>query len=250
MSKNLFCSTIELADDHLILGHRLSEWCGHAPTLEEDLSLPNLGLDLLGAATNLYSLASNLEGGKRSEDELAFGRIEKEYKNCLLVEKPNENFGHTMLKQLYFCVFMKLFWNQCSSSKNKILSGISGKSQKEMVYHIRHSGEWVIRLGDGTEESHSKMTEAINELHPYTEELFYMSEASLICAKKNYLPNRLKIKGAWEKEIKDIFKEANLTYPSVEHFQVGGRNGIHTENMGYLISNMQYLQKTYPGQTW
>ncbi len=250
MSKSLFYSTIELADDHLIMGHRLSEWCGHAPTLEEDLSLPNLGLDLLGAATNLYSLASNLEKGKRSEDELAFGRIEKEYKNCLLAEKANENFGHTMLKHLYFCVFMKLYWNECNSSKNKVLAGISGKSQKEMLYHIRHSGEWIIRLGDGTEESHNKMIEAINELHPYTEELFYMSEASLNCARKNYLPDRSKLKRTWEKEIKDIFKKATLPYPSVEHFHSGGRNGIHTENMGYLISTMQHLQRTYPGQIW
>ncbi len=250
MSKSLFYAIIELADDHLILGHRLSEWCGFAPTLEEDLSLPNLGLDLLGAATNLYQLASELEGSNRSEDDLAFGRLENEYKNCLLVEKPNENFGHTMLKQLYFCLFMKFYWANCDTSKNKVLAGISRKSQKEMEYHIRHSGEWIIRLGDGTKESHKRIIEATNELHPYTEELFYMSHNSITCVKESYLPDRSKIRHSWEKEIRTVFKEATLPYPDVEHFQNGGREGVHTESMGHLISKMQYLQRTYPGQNW
>jgi len=250
MTEHFFCSILELADDHLILGHRLSEWCGHAPTLEEDLSLPNLGLDMLGVASSLYSLASNIDVNGRCDDQLAFDRPEREYKSCLLMEKPNEHFGYTMLKQLYFSVFMELYWERCISSNEETVSGIAGKAIKEIAYHIRHSGEWVIRLGDGTKESHARMLEAINELHPYTDELFYMSESSMNCLNKGYLPDRCKLRGSWKARINGILKEATLPFPKTSHFHIGGRSGVHTESMGHLISEMQYLQRTYPGQKW
>ena len=250
MSDNLFYSILELADDHLILGHRLSEWCGHAPTLEEDLSLPNLGLDLLGVATSLYSFASKLDSKCRSDDQLAFGRLEREYKSCLLMEKPNEHFGYTMLKQLYFSTFMEIFWENSLHSKNEDIAGVASKSVKEIAYHIRHSGEWVIRLGDGTQKSHNKMLEAIHELHPYTDELFHMSKYSKQCLRDGYLPDRSKLRSSWIIRIKRIFEEATLPFPTISHFHAGGREGIHTESMGHLISEMQYLQRAYPGQKW
>ncbi len=163
---------VGLGDDHLVLGHRLSEWCGHAPMLEEDLALPNMGLDMLGQARALYSYAAELEGKGRSEDDIAFLRTDREYANCLLVERPNRDFAHTMLRQLYFAAFMEPYLAGDHGSTDATLAAIAGKAVKEVAYHVRHAGEWVIRLGDGTEESARRMQSAVNALHPYTEELF------------------------------------------------------------------------------
>ena len=162
MSKILTKALLELADDHLILGHRLSEWCGHAPLLEEDLALPNMGLDLIGTARSLYTYACQVENKNKSEDDFAFLRNEREYVNCLLVERPNFNFAHTILKQLYFSVFMELYWAAALNSDDEMLVGIAGKAKKEMAYHVRHSGEWTVRLGDGTSVSNKKMLQAVN----------------------------------------------------------------------------------------
>jgi ring-1,2-phenylacetyl-CoA epoxidase subunit PaaC len=157
---------VGLGDDHLVLGHRLSEYCGHAPMLEEDLALPNMGLDMLGQARALYSYAGELEGRGRTEDDIAYLRTDREYGNCLLVERPNRDFAHTMLRQLYFAAFMEPFWQATLASTDETLRGIAGKAVKEVAYHIRHAGEWVIRLGDGTEESARRMQEAVKALHP------------------------------------------------------------------------------------
>ncbi|MEM9279705.1 MAG: 1,2-phenylacetyl-CoA epoxidase subunit PaaC, partial [Pseudomonadota bacterium] len=172
----LFELLIRLADDHLVLGHRLSEWCGHAPMLEEDLSMPNMALDLIGQARNLYTYAGEVEGDGRDEDALAYLRLEGEYKNLLLVERPNGDFAHTMLKQFYFAVFMELFWQKAQGSSDETIAGIAGKAVKEMAYHVRHTGEWIIRLGDGTDESHRRISEAVEELHCYTDEIFEVDE--------------------------------------------------------------------------
>ena len=161
----LFDAVLELADDHLILGHRVSEWCGHAPMLEEDLAMPNMALDMIGTARTLYEHAARLEGKGRSEDDLAYLRVEREYRNLLLCERPNGDFAQTMLRQLYFAAFMEPYWKTALESSDNVIRGVAGKAVKEMAYHIRHAGEWVIRLGDGTSESAAKMQTAVQELH-------------------------------------------------------------------------------------
>ncbi len=168
----LFDALLELADDHLVLGHRVSEWCGHAPMLEEDLAMPNMALDVIGTARNLYDYAGKVEGKGRDEDDLAYLRGEREYRNLLLVERPNEDFAHTMLRQLYFAAFMHPYWTAALESPDETVRGIAGKAVKEMAYHIRHTGEWVIRLGDGTEESARRMRDAVTGLAIYVDELF------------------------------------------------------------------------------
>ncbi|WP_425092983.1 1,2-phenylacetyl-CoA epoxidase subunit PaaC [Tropicimonas sp. S265A] len=240
---------IELADDHLILGHRLSEWCGHAPMLEEDLALPNMALDLIGTARTLYSHAAVLEGAGRSEDDLAFLRVEREYRNLLLVERPNGDFAQTMLRQLYFAAFMAPYWHAALDSRDDIVRGVAGKAAKEMAYHIRHAGEWVIRLGDGTEESASRMAFAVEELHRFTEELFETSDVGGAAHHEGVLPDRSALRPAWAATIAEVFDQSGLQVPEV-FAQTGGRVGLHGECLGHLLAEMQYMQRVYPGAQW
>lgn len=239
----LYRALVEVADDHLVLGHRLSQWCGHAPMLEEDLALSNFALDLIGTARSLFAYAAQVEGKGRSEDDLAYLRSEREYLNCLLVERPNEDFAHTMLRQFYFAAFMEPFWQGALASDDKVIAGIAGKAVKEMAYHIRHSGEWIIRLGDGTEESGAKMRAAVTALHPYWEEMFLTGDCTA-------LPDRTALRGAWDATVKAVFAEAGLKWPEPVYAQVGGREGLHSEVLGRMLSDMQYLQRVYPGATW
>ena len=250
MSEALFSALVELGDDHLILGHRISEWCGHAPLLEEDLAMPNMALDLIGASRSIYTYAGEVEGKGRDEDQIAYLRLDREYKNCLLVERPNEDFAHTMLKQLYFAAFMEPYWQAAMSSNDETIRGIAGKSQKEMAYHIRHAGEWIVRLGDGTEESAERMKDAVNWLHAYTDELFVMSDAAKQCASDGVLPDRKAIRDKWNQTISNIFDQALLDVPSVDYPQLGGRTGHHGEEMGHILSDLQYMQRAYPGMSW
>ena len=246
----LFDAVLELADDHLILGHRLSEWCGHAPMLEEDLALPNMALDLIGTARTLYDYAARLEGKGRSEDDLAFLRVEREYRNLLLCERPNGDFAQTMLRQLYFAAVMEPFWAAAVDSPDDVIRGIAGKAVKEMAYHVRHAGEWVIRLGDGTEDSAARMQAAVAELHRFTGEIFEESEASAALAAEGVLPARAAMRPAWDRVIGMIFAEAMLEVPEVPYPLTGGRKGLHGEHLGHLLAEMQYLQRAYPGATW
>ncbi len=241
---------LALADDHLILGHRLSEWCGHAPMLEEDLSLPNMALDLLGQARNLFAHVANLENCGKSEDDLAFLRSDREYKNCLMVERPNGDFAHTMLRQLYFAAFMQPYWQAMEDSTDDTLRALAAKAEKEMSYHIRHAGEWVVRLGDGTEESAHRMVNAVVALHPYTDELFEISAPLQNCIEHGLLPDPTPIRAPWQAMIEDIFSQAYLTIPDVPFPQEGGRHGRHTEDFGHLLSELQYMQRAYPGMAW
>ena len=243
-------SLIALGDDHLILGHRLSEWCGHAPMLEEDLSMPNMALDLLGQARNLYTYAGELEGKGRSEDDLAYLRVDREYKNCLMVERPNGDFAHTMLRQLYFAAFMHPYWSAMSASVDTTLRGIADKAVKEVAYHIRHAGEWIVRLGDGTDESAQRIASAVDALHPYTDELFSVNAEQRACIDAGLLPDPGNVRAEWETTIEDIFGQALLTIPDVPFPQEGGRDGRHTEDFGHLLSELQYMQRAYPGQSW
>ena len=251
MSGDALLSTVlQIADDHLILGHRLSEWCGHAPMLEEDLSLPNMALDLIGQSRALYAYAATLENKGRTEDDFAYLRTDREYTNCLLVERPNTDFAHTMLRQLYFVAFMVPFWQALSKSTDKTLKGIAGKAVKEVGYHVRHSGEWVVRLGDGTEESATRMADAVNSLHPYTEELFSTDDSRRICIDAGILSAIEPIRAQWQTTIEEVFTQAKLTVPEVPYPQSGGRLGEHTEDFGFLLAELQYMQRAYPGAQW
>ena len=246
----LFEFLLRLADDHLVLGHRLSEWCGHAPMLEEDLSMPNMALDLIGQARNLYAYAGEVEGRGRDEDALAYLRLEGEYRNLLLVEQENGDFAQTMLRQFYFAVFMELFWNEMKASSDPVLAGIAGKAFKEVSYHVRHTSEWIIRLGDGTQESHRRMQGAVVQLHRYTDEMFEMDDVVSTVIADGVVSDPSALKAKWDQEVGRVFATAMLEIPEDYWPQSGGRNGEHGEAMGYLLADLQYMQRTYPDMTW
>jgi ring-1,2-phenylacetyl-CoA epoxidase subunit PaaC len=251
MKTDLFNALLEMADDHLILGHRVGEWTGHAPMLEEDLALTNLALDLLGQARVIYAYAAQVEGKGRDEDKLAFLRLERDYRNLLLVERPNGDFAHTILRQFHFAAFMKPYWDWVAvNSSDETLKGIAGKAAKEMAYHVRHCGEWVIRLGDGTEESAARMRAAVDALHRYTAELFTDTPAFKACVDADILPARDSIRPAWDATVRMVFDEARLDVPEVPFPAQGGRDGLHGEEMGHLLAELQYMQRTYPDMKW
>ncbi len=241
---------LRLADDHLILGHRLSEWCGHAPMLEEDLAMPNMALDLIGQARALYQYAAEAEGEGRSEDDLAYLRRERDYLNCLMVERENGDFAHTMLRQLYFAAFMQPFWAGAVRSADATLAAIAGKAVKEVAYHVRHAGEWVVRLGDGTEESRRRMEQAIEALAPYVDEMFETDPVSEAIAEAGIAPDPASLREAFDRTVGTIFAEAGLEFQPVQFGQTGGRQGRHGEAMGYLLAELQHMQRTYPGAVW
>jgi ring-1,2-phenylacetyl-CoA epoxidase subunit PaaC len=241
---------LRVADDHLILGHRLSEWCGHAPMLEEDLAMPNIALDLIGQARALYQYAAEVEGKGRSEDDLAYLRREREYLNCLMAERPNGDFAHTMLRQFWFAAFMHAFWEKAMASSDETIAAIAAKAVKEVAYHIRHTGEWVIRLGDGTEESGRRMTAAAEALAPYLDELFETDAVSDAMAEAGLAPSPTSLRGEFETTVRRVFAEAFVEMPAVSWPQSGGRQGRHSEAMGYLLADLQYMQRTFPGAVW
>ena len=241
---------IGLADDHLILGHRLSEWCGHAPMLEEDLAMPNIALDLIGQARGLYTYAGDLEGAGRDEDALAFGRLERAYRNLLICELPNGDFAHTMLRQFYFASFMQLFWQEVESSTDATLAAIAAKAVKESQYHRRHCAEWVIRLGDGTDESARRMEEAVTLLAPYTGEFFIADPEACGAVEAGIWPDTQALQPAWQADVEQVFAEARLVPPKDVYAQKGGRRGLHTEAMGHLLAQLQFMQRSFPDMTW
>ncbi|WP_082143876.1 1,2-phenylacetyl-CoA epoxidase subunit PaaC [Nitratireductor soli] len=241
---------LRLADDHLVLGHRLSEWCGHAPMLEEDLAMPNMALDLLGQARALYQYAATVEGAGRDEDQLAYLRREREFSNCLMAERENGDFAHTMLRQLYFAAFMEPAWQAMLSSSDEALAGIAAKAVKEVAYHIRHAGEWVVRLGDGTEESTRRMKAAVEALAPYVDELFESDDVTAAMAEAGIAADPAALRPAFDAIVGPIFAEAGLDWADVPYGQTGGRKGMHGEAMGYLLADLQFMQRSYPGAAW
>jgi len=246
----MHAALLEIADDCLVLGHRLSEWCGHAPMLEEDLALPNMALDLIGTARVLYDHAGTLEGQGRGENDLAYFRGERDFVNCLLVERPNGDFAQTMLRQLYFAAFMEPYWRAAMDSTDPVVAGAAGKAVKEVAYHVRHAGEWVIRLGDGTEESARRMRRAVDALHRYTGELFESSPAAAAAETAGMLPKRAEMRGDWDRVIGMVFAEAGLDLPQDTYMQTGGRQGIHSEGLGHMLADMQSLARAHPGAVW
>ncbi|KJC55013.1 phenylacetic acid degradation protein [Bradyrhizobium sp. LTSPM299] len=238
------------ADDALILGHRLSEWCGHAPAMEEDMALANMGLDLLGQARELYSYAAKVEGKDNDEDKFAYLRDVRQYRNLLLLEQPNGDFARTLVRQFFYAAFADLYWRAMLGSSDPTLAAIAAKSEKETAYHLRHSSEWIVRLGDGTEESHRRAQDAIDDLWAYTGEMFAVddSERGLIDAGIAIDPAALQPR--WSKTVTGVVNEATLSLPKSNWMQQGGRSGRHSEHLGHLLSELQSLPRTFPGATW
>lgn len=241
---------LRAGDDALVLGHRLSEWCGHAPMLEEDLALPNMGLDLIGQARVLYAYAGALEGEGRDEDAFAYLREEREFRNARLVERPNGDFARTMLRQLMFAAYAEPLWRRAEGSADPTVAGLAAKAVKEMAYHVRHSAEWVIRMGDGTEESAARMAAAVEALAPYAGELFEEDAVSAALAEAGLAPAPAGLEGAWRATMDAVCEEARLTWPEVRHPATGGRAGLHGEELGHLLAELQYVARAHPGAKW
>lgn len=246
----LFEYLLRLGDDSLILGHRMSEWCGHGPILEEDIAMTNIALDLVGQATTILNYAGETEGNGRDGDALAFLRFDRDYRNLLLVEQPNGNFGMTMMRQFLFDAYRKPLFEKLQFSSDKHLAAIAEKSLKETRYHLKHSSEWVIRLGDGTEESHARIQEALDTLWRYTPELFYQDEVDAELEKNGIIPNNSEVEDEWRKTVNAILEEATLKVPTNNWKQEGGRKGMHSEHLGFMLAEMQYMQRAYPNMEW
>jgi len=244
----LFRYALGLADDQLILGHRLSEWSGEAPTLEEELALANIALDLIGQARMLYQLAGEVEGAGRDEDALAYLRDERGYLNLHIVEQPKGDFGETIARQLLYCAFMRAFWPALAQSTDGRLAAIAAKAAKESAYHFRHAAAWAARLGDGTDESKRRIQAGLDRLWRYTGEMFEESldEAALA----GVAVRRQDLKPAWDAAIDAALAEATLDRAEDGWMATGGREGLHGEHLGHLLAEMQFLQRAYPGQKW
>ena len=247
---DLLALLIRLGDDHLILGHRLSEWCGHAPMLEEDLALPNMALDLLGTARMCYGYAAEIEGGGKTEDDYAFLRDGTAFRHILMVEQPNGDFAYTILRQFFFAAFMHPFWQEMTGSADQQLAAHAQKAVKELAYHIRHAGEWVIRLGDGTPESARRMGDALDALSPYVGELFETDSISMALTKAGILPDMKAVQSQFDTTVARTFRAATLPDYAPEFAHSGGRRGRHTEHLGHLLAELQFMQRAYPGQSW
>jgi ring-1,2-phenylacetyl-CoA epoxidase subunit PaaC len=233
------------ADTLLILSQRNAEWCGHGPVLEQDIALTNISLDLLGQSRTFYQYAASLIGNDTTEDSLAYLRKEREFKNLLLAEQPNGDWAQTVLRQFFFSQFQQLFFPVLQNGKDKQLAAIAEKSVKETAYHVRWSSEWVIRLGDGTEESQKRILHALTELWRYTGEMFMPADFEKASGYDITL-----VKDKWVEKITAVFTEAGLSLPEKTFMQSGGKTGKHTEHLDYILTELQYLQRTYPGATW
>ena len=240
---------LRLGDDRLVLGHRLSEWCGHGPILEEDIALANVALDLIGQAANFLRLAGTAEGKGRDEDALAYFRDAVDYRNVKLVELPNGDYGHTIVRQFLFDAWSALLLERLQLSSHAELAGIAAKAYKEARYHVRHSGEWVLRLGDGTDESHRRVQAALDELWPYTGELFTTDDIDRQMADLG-VPLPSELQPAWRDVVGDVLHRATLTQPAGGYMQAGGRHGRHTEHLGHALDEMQILARSHPGAKW
>jgi len=282
MTAALIQYTLHLADDSLILGHRNSEWTGHGPILEQDIALSNIALDLIGQARNFYQYAAELinaghssqslpqasaswtgtfhpqaapsspgaTSGQVTEDQLAYLRDGWDFRNCLLVEQSNGDWAKTILRQFFFSAYQTALYERLAQHRDKTLAAIAAKSHKEGIYHLRWSSEWVIRLGDGTEESHARMNAALDDLWKFTGELHTAAPYELETAAKGISPDLSTLRPFWEEKVKEVFDEAGISYPSAVWMQTGGKEGWHTEQLGYVLAEMQFLQRAYPGCEW
>jgi ring-1,2-phenylacetyl-CoA epoxidase subunit PaaC len=245
-----FAYVLRHADDCLILSQRLGDLISRAPELEEDIAMANIALDILGTGRRLLQYAGEIEGEGRTEDDLAFGRSEREFTNLLLVEAPNGDFAQTMARQFLFDAYQDLLWNRLVDSDDTTLSGIAGKARKESSYHLRHSRSWILRLGDGTEESHRRMQDGLASVWRFTGEMFIDDDADRTAADAGYgvLPSSLR--EGWSAEVSHTIAEATLTLPEDPSVRTGGRSGRHSEAMGPLLAEMQHMYRSFPGASW
>ncbi|MDJ0644475.1 MAG: phenylacetate-CoA oxygenase subunit PaaC [Flavobacteriaceae bacterium] len=250
MKEHLYNYILGIADNSLILGQRMGELCGHGPSLETDIACTNISLDLFGQVRSYFQYAAKLAGDGRTEDDIAMLRKEREYVNVLLAEQPNTNFAYTIGRQFLFDIYHLLYLTELQKSKDLTLSAIAKKCIKEVSYHVRFSSDWVKRLGDGTEESKQKMQEAVDDLWVYTDELFHQTEADKVMITEEVGVDVTKLKEEYYTRVSEILEEAGLNIPESKWFQKGGKQGIHTEHLGYLLADLQYMQRTYPNMEW
>ena len=250
MKENLYKYILGIADNTLVLGQRLGELCGHGPSLETDIACTNISLDMLGQARNYYQYASKIAKDGSSEDDIAMLRPEREYVNTLLVEQPNIDFAYIITRQFLFDGFHLLFLKELQKSHDVTLSAIANKAIKEVSYHFRFSSDWIKRLGDGTTESHQRTQNAINDLWIYTDELFHQTETDKLMIVKGIGVDTLNLRDEYYKVVSEILQEASLKIPESKYFQKGGKQGIHTEHFGFLLADLQYMQRTYPNMQW
>ncbi len=262
--------TLHLADSNLILTQRNAAWCGHGPILEQDIAITNITLDLIGQSRNLYQYAASLINERNfealetkapsplekagdevlTEDSLAYFRNEREFKNLLLAEQENGDWAKTILRQFFYSVYQYILYEKMQQSDNEQLAGIAAKSLKEVTYHVTWSSEWVVRLGDGTPESHERLQNALKELWPYTGEMFIPADYENEMILAGVAPDVSFLKEAWLKKVAAVFEEATLTLPQDVFMHTGGKNGVHTEKLGYILAELQYLPRTYPRGEW
>ena len=242
--------TLQRADDALVLGHRLSEWCGRAPMMEEEMALSNTALDLIGQATALYQYAATIEGAGRSEDAYAYLRNERDFGNLLLLERPNGDFADAIARIFLYAAFIEPYWQRMRSSADTTLAAIAAKAHKEVAYHLRYSGEWMIRLGDGTDESHRRAQQALEELWPYTGELFTASAAEIALMPTGIAIDPATLRESWHAVVTRVLSEATVTMPADGWMHAGGREGKHSEHLGVMLAEFQSLARTHPGATW
>jgi ring-1,2-phenylacetyl-CoA epoxidase subunit PaaC len=249
-TNHIFEYLLRLGDNCLILGHRVSEWCGHGPILEEDLALANVALDLIGQAKLWLALAGEVEGKGRDADKLAYLRDAREFRNLLLLEQNNGDFAFTMARQFLFDSWHYLFLRELHGSTDNRISEIADKAVKEVTYHLERSGDWVVRLGDGTQESHRRIQKAINILWPYTGELFEMDEVDDALLRPGIAADLETLRRPWLEHVGATLEQATLEHPKSGWMQRGGKRGMHSEHLGYLLAEMQFLQRAYPGASW
>lgn len=249
-ARDLFRYALRLGDLSLVLGQRLGEWVGHSPALEEDLGLANIALDMIGQARLLLSYAAEIEGRGRAEDDIAFLREHGEYLNPILVEMPNGDFGQTIVRQVLIDAFQLEMFERMAASTDERLAAIAAKSVKEVRYHLRYSSGWLLRLGDGTDESHARVQSALETLWPYTVELFAEDELDSTMADRGVAPRLSEVQAAWSQRIGALLAEATLNRPKDRPHTWHGKRGQHSEHLGYILTEMQHLQRTYPGARW
>jgi ring-1,2-phenylacetyl-CoA epoxidase subunit PaaC len=246
----LFEYLLRHGDDRLVLGHRLSEWCGHGPVLEEDIALANIALDFVGQANHLLQLAGEVEGKGRDEDALAYFREAVAFRNLQLVELPKGDFGFTTVRGFLFDAYDVLFLEALQRSTHPQLAGIAAKAYKEARYHLRHSAEWVVKLGDGTEESHRRVQTALDELWRFTGQLFATDDVDRRLAAAGIAPDLASLEPRWRERVTSVVREARLTLPEAGPPMIGARRALHTEHLGHLLAEMQIVARSFPGATW
>ncbi len=246
----LFEFLLRIGDNTLILGHRVSEWCGHGPALEEDIALANTALDLIGQTQLWLGLAGEVEGKGRSADDLAYLRDGFEFRNILLLERPNGDFGKTLMRQFLFDAWHYLLLKALKGSADPRIAEIAEKASKEVSYHLDRSRDLIVRLGDGTAESHRRMQEALDDLWAFTGEMFIGDASDAALVEAGVIPEPQSLKAGWDEIVSDALAEATLKRPADGYMHKGGRRGVHTEHLGYILTELQFLQRAYPGATW